>query len=145
MFTGIVEAVGTLSAITPRGEDITVTVNVGKLDMSDVQLGDSIATNGVCLTVVEFDDNSYSADLSLETLKKTGFIDYQAGDKVNLEKAMLPTTRFGGHIVSGHVDGVGEIVERNQVGRAIEFWVEMPAEISKYVAQKGSITVMVLA
>ena len=141
MFTGIVEAVGTLSAITPRGEDITVTVNVGKLDMSDVQLGDSIATNGVCLTVVEFDDNSYSADLSLETLKKTGFIDYQAGDKVNLEKAMLPTTRFGGHIVSGHVDGVGEIVERNQVGRAIEFWVEMPAEISKYVAQKGSITV----
>lgn len=141
MFTGIVEAVGTLSAITPRGEDITVTVNVGKLDMSDVQLGDSIATNGVCLTVVEFDDNSYSADLSLETLKKTGFIDYQAGDKVNLEKAMLPTTRFGGHIVSGHVDGVGEIVERNQVGRAIEFWVEMPEEISKYVAQKGSITV----
>ncbi|NOH34086.1 riboflavin synthase [Vibrio chagasii] len=141
MFTGIVEAVGTLSAITPRGEDITVTVNVGKLDMADVQLGDSIATNGVCLTVVEFNDRSYSADLSLETLKKTGFVDYQAGDKVNLEKAMLPTTRFGGHIVSGHVDGVGEIVERNQVGRAIEFWVEMPAEISKYVAQKGSITV----
>ena len=141
MFTGIVEAVGTLSAITPRGEDITVTVNVGKLDMADVQLGDSIATNGVCLTVVDFNDHSYSADLSLETLKKTGFVDYQAGDKVNLEKAMLPTTRFGGHIVSGHVDGVGEIVERNQVGRAIEFWVEMPAEISKYVAQKGSITV----
>ena len=76
MFTGIVEAVGTLSAITPRGEDITVTVNVGKLDMADVQLGDSIATNGVCLTVVEFNDYSYSADLSLETLKKTGFVDY---------------------------------------------------------------------
>ncbi|MEZ9894864.1 riboflavin synthase [Vibrio lentus] len=141
MFTGIVEAVGTLSAITPRGEDITVTVNVGNLDMADVKLGDSIATNGVCLTVVEYNDHSYSADLSLETLRKTGFVGYQAGDKVNLEKAMLPTTRFGGHIVSGHVDGVGEIVERNQVGRAIEFWVEMPAEISKYVAQKGSVTV----
>ncbi|WP_135384142.1 riboflavin synthase [Vibrio tasmaniensis] len=141
MFTGIVEAVGTLSAITPRGEDITVTVNVGNLNMADVKLGDSIATNGVCLTVVEYNDHSYSADLSLETLKKTGFVDYQAGDKVNLEKAMLPTTRFGGHIVSGHVDGVGEIVERNQVGRAIEFWVEMPAELSKYVAQKGSVTV----
>ncbi|MDH5922407.1 riboflavin synthase [Vibrio splendidus] len=141
MFTGIVEAVGTLSAITPCGEDITVTVNVGNLDMADVKLGDSIATNGVCLTVVEYNDHSYSADLSLETLKKTGFVDYQAGDKVNLEKAMLPTTRFGGHIVSGHVDGVGEIVERNQVGRAIEFWVEMPTEISKYVAQKGSVTV----
>ncbi|MEQ3493049.1 riboflavin synthase [Vibrio sp. SSH13-20] len=141
MFTGIVEAVGKLTAITPKGEDITVTVEVGKLDMSDVKLGDSIATNGVCLTVVDFGSNYYSADLSLETLNKTGFAAYQVGDKVNLEKAMLPTTRFGGHIVSGHVDGVGVIVERNQVGRAIEFWVEMPAEISKYVAEKGSITV----
>ncbi|HHY0481581.1 riboflavin synthase [Vibrio parahaemolyticus] len=141
MFTGIVEAVGKLTAITPKGEDITVTVEVGKLDMSDVKLGDSIATNGVCLTVIDFGSNYYSADLSLETLKKTGFANYQIGEKVNLEKAMLPTTRFGGHIVSGHVDGVGEIVERNQVGRAIEFWVAMPAEISKYVAEKGSITV----
>lgn len=141
MFTGIVEAVGTLTAITPKGEDITISVNAGKLDMSDVKLGDSIATNGVCLTVVAFDSHSYSADLSLETLKKSGFADYKVGDKVNLEKAMLPTTRFGGHIVSGHVDGVGEIVERNQVGRAIEFWVAMPAELSKYVAEKGSMTV----
>ncbi|HCE3019937.1 TPA: riboflavin synthase [Vibrio parahaemolyticus] len=141
MFTGIVEAVGKLTAITPKGEDITVTVEVGKLDMSDVKLGDSIATNGVCLTVIDFGSNYYCADLSLETLKKTGFANYQVGEKVNLEKAMLPTTRLGGHIVSGHVDGVGEIVERNQVGRAIEFWVAMPAEISKYVAEKGSITV----
>ncbi|MCW8332862.1 riboflavin synthase [Vibrio sp. SCSIO 43135] len=141
MFTGIVEAVGTLTAITPKGEDISVSVEVGKLDMSDVKLGDSIATNGVCLTVVSYTDTSYTADLSVETLNKTGFTDYQAGDKVNLEKAMLPTTRFGGHIVSGHVDGVGEIAERNQVGRAIEFWVSMPAELSKYVAEKGSITV----
>lgn len=141
MFTGIVEAVGKLTAITPKGEDITVTVEVGKLDMSDVKLGDSIATNGVCLTVVDFGSHYYSADLSLETLNKTGFAAYQVGDKVNLEKAMLPTTRFGGHIVSGHVDGVGVIVERNQVGRAIEFWVEMPSEICKYVAEKGSITV----
>ncbi len=141
MFTGIVEAVGKLAAITPKGEDITVTVETGTLDMSDVKLGDSIATNGVCLTVVDFGSHYYSADLSLETLKKTGFAEYQVGDKVNLEKAMLPTTRLGGHIVSGHVDGVGEIVERNSVGRAIEFWVAMPAEISKYVAEKGSITV----
>lgn len=141
MFTGIVEAVGQLTAITPKGEDVTITVNIGKLDMSDVKLGDSIATNGVCLTVVDFNDTSYSADLSLETLKKSGFADYKAGDKVNLEKAMLPTTRFGGHIVSGHVDGVGEIVERNIVGRAIEFWVELPEELNKYVAEKGSITV----
>ncbi len=141
MFTGIVEAVGTLAAITPKGEDISVTVRSGKLDMLDVKLGDSIATNGVCLTVVEFNDNSYTADLSLETLQKTGFAHYQVGDRVNLEKAMLPTTRFGGHIVSGHVDGVGEIIERNFVGRAIEFWVAMPESLSKYVAEKGSITV----
>lgn len=141
MFTGIIEAVGTLTAITPKGEDISITVESGKLDMSDVKLGDSIATNGVCLTVVAFTGNSYTADLSLETLKRTGFAQYSVGDKVNLEKAMLPTTRFGGHIVSGHVDGVGCIVERNQVGRAVEFWVEMPEELSCYVAQKGSITV----
>ncbi len=141
MFTGIVEAVGKLAAITPKGEDVTITVETGKLDMSDVKLGDSIATNGVCLTVIDFGSDYYCADLSLETLKKSGFAQYQVGDKVNLEKAMLPTTRFGGHIVSGHVDGVGEIVERNQVGRAIELWVEMPTEISKYVAGKGSITV----
>ncbi|WGV99679.1 riboflavin synthase [Vibrio sp. YMD68] len=141
MFTGIVETVGSIASIVPKGEDISVTVNVGKLDMSDVKLGDSIATNGVCLTVVDFNSSSYTADLSLETLNKTGFTDYKTGDKVNLEKAMLPTTRFGGHIVSGHVDGVGEIIERHQVGRAIEFWVAMPSELSKYVAEKGSITV----
>ncbi|NUW73317.1 riboflavin synthase [Vibrio mediterranei] len=141
MFTGIIEAVGTLKGITPKGEDISIHVEVGKLDMSDVKLGDSIATNGVCLTVTNFTDNSYHADLSVETLKKTGFAHYSVGDKVNLEKAMLPTTRFGGHIVSGHVDGVGEIVDRQQVGRAIEFWVQMPSELGKYVAEKGSITV----
>ncbi|CAH8201336.1 Riboflavin synthase [Vibrio aestuarianus] len=141
MFTGIVEAVGTLAAITPKGEDISVTVNVGNLDMADVKLGDSIATNGVCLTVVDFGSHHYSADLSLETLNKTGFTAYQVGDKLNLEKAMLPTTRFGGHIVSGHVDGVGEIIERNSVGRAIELWVAMPKELNKYVAEKGSVTV----
>ncbi|WP_063653229.1 riboflavin synthase [Aliivibrio fischeri] len=141
MFTGIIESVGTLQAITPKGEDISVTVNVGQLDMSDVKLGDSIATNGVCLTVVAMTECTYTADLSLETLKRTGFVDYKAGDKVNLEKAMLPTTRFGGHIVSGHVDAVGEIIERHQTGRAIEFWIQLPQTLAKYVVEKGSITV----
>jgi riboflavin synthase len=141
MFTGIVETVGTLTNITHLGEDIAVTVETGSLDMSDVQLGDSIATNGICLTVVKFDGRSFTADLSVETLNKTGFSQYQVGDRVNLEKAMLPTTRFGGHIVSGHVDGVGTIVERIPVGRAVEYWVEMPDELERYVAQKGSITV----
>ncbi|MBD1568336.1 MULTISPECIES: riboflavin synthase [Aliivibrio] len=141
MFTGIIESVGTLQAITPKGEDISVTVNVGQLDMSDVKLGDSIATNGVCLTVIAMTEQTYTADLSLETLKRTGFVNYKAGDKVNLEKAMLPTTRFGGHIVSGHVDAVGEIIERHQTGRAIEFWIQLPQTLAKYVVEKGSITV----
>lgn len=141
MFTGIVEAVGTITAIIPKGEDVTITVDSGKLDMSDVQLGDSIATNGVCLTVVQFDKRSYSADLSLETLKRTGFTQYQVGDSVNLEKAMLPSTRFGGHIVSGHVDEVGTIIERQPVGRAVEYWVQVPSHLSRYIAEKGSITI----
>lgn len=141
MFTGIIESIGTLQAITPKGEDVSVTVNVGKLDMGDVKLGDSIATNGVCLTVVAMTKNSYTADLSLETLKRTGFVHYKAGDKVNLEKAMLPTTRFGGHIVSGHVDAVGEIIERHQTGRAVEFWIQLPQDLVKYVVEKGSITI----
>ncbi|MCL4133752.1 UNVERIFIED_CONTAM: hypothetical protein GTU68_060120 [Idotea baltica] len=109
--------------------------------MGDVKLGDSIATNGVCLTVVAMTKNSYTADLSLETLKRTGFVHYKAGDKVNLEKAMLPTTRFGGHIVSGHVDAVGEIIERHQTGRAVEFWIQLPQDLAKYVVEKGSITI----
>lgn len=141
MFTGIIESVGILQAIAPKGEDISVTVNVGQLDMSDVKLGDSIATNGVCLTVVAMTERTYTADLSLETLKRTGFVDYKVGDKVNLEKAMLPTTRFGGHIVSGHVDAVGELIERHQTGRAIEFWIQLPQTLAKYVVEKGSITV----
>lgn len=141
MFTGIVEAVGTILAITPKGEDVTITVDAGKLDMSDVHLGDSIATNGVCLTVVAFDDRSYRADLSSETLKRTGFSQYQVGDAVNLEKAMLPSTRFGGHIVSGHVDDVGVIVDRQPVGRAMEYWIEVPPHLARYIAEKGSVTV----
>ena len=141
MFTGIVEAVGTILAITPKGEDVTIKVDAGKLDMSDVHLGDSIATNGVCLTVVEFDQRSYSADLSLETLKRTGFSQYQVGESVNLEKAMLPSTRFGGHIVSGHVDDVGVIVDRQPIGRAMEYWIEVPTHLSRYIAEKGSITI----
>ncbi|OAN14320.1 riboflavin synthase subunit alpha [Photobacterium jeanii] len=141
MFTGIIEAVGTITALTPKGDDISVTVDSGKLDMTDVKLGDSIATNGVCLTVVELTGSGYVADLSLETLKRTAFADYKVGQAANLEKAMLPTTRFGGHMVSGHVDNVGEIIERNHTGRAIEFWISAPAHLAKYLAEKGSVAI----
>lgn len=141
MFTGIVQALGTIAKLDRRGDDIRLTVNTGKLDMSDVALGDSISTNGVCLTVVEQGPDYYCADVSAETLKYSGFKDYQSGSKLNLEKAMRPTDRFGGHIVSGHVDGVGEIAKIVEHCDYVEVWVNAPAELAKYIAHKGSITV----
>lgn len=141
MFTGIVAAVGTLGKITPRGKDISLTVNTGSLDLSDVQLGDSIATNGVCLTVTALSHQSFSADLSVETLKLSSFAHAKVGSLVNLEKAMMPQSRFGGHIVSGHVDGLATVISRHDVGRAVEFWLSCPADLAKYIAHKGSVTV----
>ena len=141
MFTGIVQALGTISKLDRRGEDIRLTVNSGQLDMADVALGDSISTNGVCLTVVEFGADYYCADVSAETIRYTGFADYGTGSSVNLEKAMRPTDRFGGHIVSGHVDGVGTVSAINRHTDYVEIWVKAPAELARYIAHKGSITV----
>lgn len=141
MFTGIIEAVGTIASIQMNQQGAAITVNVGKLDMADVNLGDSIATNGICLTVVHFTDSSFTADVSNETLKRTGFANYQAGQKVNLEKAMLPTTRFGGHMVSGHVDAVAEITSIVPTGNSTDYWITMAADIAPYIAEKGSITI----
>lgn len=141
MFTGIIEAVGHLRRIDRKGDDIRLTVASGKLDLSDVRLGDSIATNGVCLTVVECLADGYVADVSAETVKLTGFGEYRPGQAVNLEKAVTPTTRLGGHLVSGHVDGRAAVVSCSQLGKAIEFWLEAPAELARYIAHKGSITI----
>lgn len=141
MFTGIIEALGTIQAIEHKGEDVRLTVNAGKLDMSDVRIGDSISTNGVCLTVVAMTSSSYSVDVSLETLRVTSFNGLQPGAPVNLEKAMLANSRFDGHIVSGHVDGLGEVVSVENLGRSFEYWIQAPAELAKYIAHKGSITV----
>jgi riboflavin synthase len=141
MFTGIIEDIGLIQSLQPNGADIRLTISTHKLDMSDVHLGDSIANNGVCLTVVAKSANSFSADVSHETIKRTGFAQYQAGAKVNLEKALQANGRLGGHIVSGHVDGVGKVLSINSVGRYVEIWVEAPANLAKYIAQKGSITV----
>ncbi|MDO6840438.1 riboflavin synthase [Paraglaciecola chathamensis] len=141
MFTGIIEDVGHIEFLTPTGDDIRLRIRVNKLDMSDVALGDSIANNGVCLTVVDMSASGFSADVSHETIKRSGFADYKAGSKVNLEKAMLPSSRFGGHIVSGHVDGVGEVISVNPVGRYVEIWVQAPNDLARYLAEKGSITV----
>ena len=141
MFTGIVEATGTLAAIERKGASSVIRIHCPALDLSDVALGDSIATNGVCLTVTELGKDYYCADVSVETLNRTGFADYRSGQAVNLEKALLPTTRLGGHLVSGHVDGVGHITKKAKAGFAIELWIDAPAALSRYIAEKGSITV----
>ncbi|QNH07436.1 riboflavin synthase [Pseudomonas sp. B11D7D] len=141
MFTGIIEAIGSIRAMTPKGGDVRVYVATGKLDLGDVKLGDSIAVNGICLTAVELPGDGFWADVSRETLARTAFVDLKPGSAVNLEKALTPTSRLGGHLVSGHVDGVGEIVSRADNARAVQFKVRAPRELAKYIAHKGSITV----
>lgn len=141
MFTGIIEATGRVQQKTKRGGDLRVQIATGKLDLSDVQLGDSIAVNGVCLTVVQLLENGFAADISNETLAFTRWSDIQLGETVNLEKALTPTSRLGGHIVSGHVDGLGEVIERQADARSIRFKIAADPSLSKYIAHKGSITV----
>ena len=141
MFTGIIESIGTIRAITPKGGDVRVYVETGKLDLGDVKLGDSIAVNGVCLTAVELPGDGFWADVSRETLTRTAFVDLKAGSRVNLEKALTLATPLGGHLVSGHVDGVGEILERHQDARSWRFRVQASAGLARYIAQKGSICV----
>ncbi len=141
MFTGIIEAVGSIRRIEPRGGDVRLHVATGKLDLTDVKLGDSIATNGVCLTAVALPGDGFAADVSKETLRRTALGELTAGSPVNLEKAMMPTSRFGGHIVSGHVDGVGRVVDISPSGRSLIYRVEAPAGLARYIAEKGSITV----
>lgn len=141
MFTGIIEAVGQLVALEPRAGDLRLRVQTGRLDLADVQLGDSIATNGVCLTVVALPGDGYWADVSRETLDNTTIPAWKLGQPVNLEKALTPRTRLGGHIVSGHVDGVGEVVSRHPDARSERFRIRAPKALAKYIAHKGSITV----
>ena len=141
MFTGIIEAVGQVVAVQPRNGDVRLRIKTGGLDLADVHLGDSIATNGVCLTVVELPGDGYWADVSRETLDNTTIPQWRVGQNVNLEKALTPQTRLGGHIVSGHVDGVGEVVSRHPDARSERFRLRAPKALAKYIAHKGSITV----
>ena len=141
MFTGIIEATGKIVAITPTQGDVRLKVQSDYLDFADVKLGDSIASNGICLTVVEQGKDWYAVDVSRETLNKTAMQQWQVGDVVNLEKAMLPTTRFGGHIVTGHVDTTGTVKLIKNDSRSIYIEIEIPSEFTKYVATKGSVTV----
>ncbi|MEZ5523414.1 MAG: riboflavin synthase [Pseudomonadales bacterium] len=141
MFTGIIEAVGEIHTIQPRDGDVRLYVKTGALDLSDVALGDSIAVNGVCLTAVELPGDGFWADVSRETISLTCFAFIKTGARVNLEKALTPQTRLGGHLVSGHVDGLGEIVSRHDDARSVRFTVRAPNELAKYIAHKGSICI----
>ncbi len=141
MFTGIIEAVGRIKKIEPVGGDMRLYFDVCSLDMEDVQLGDSIAVNGVCLTAIEFDKKYFAADVSNETITLTSLKDLNIGSEVNLEKALLPTTRLGGHLVSGHVDGLGEVLSIKEESRSIQLMIKAPDELKHYIAMKGSICI----
>jgi riboflavin synthase len=141
MFTGIIEAIGEIAELEPRGGDFRLRIRSGKLDLGDVQLGDSIAVNGVCLTAVGLPGDGFLADVSRETLSLTTLGALKPGDPVNLEKALTLASRLGGHLVSGHVDGLGSVVERHDDARSVRFTIEAPAELARYIAHKGSITV----
>ena len=141
MFTGIIQAVGKIAAMEPSGGDMRLRVHTGKLPLDDVALGDSIATNGVCLTVTSLPGDGYWADVSVETLDFTTLGNLSPGASVNLEKALTPESRLGGHIVSGHVDGVGEVVSLGEDARSWRFVFRAPDNLAKYIAHKGSICV----
>ena len=141
MFTGIIQSVGTVAAMETKGGDVRLRINTGKLDLADVALGDSIAVNGVCLTAVELPGDGFVADVSNETLALTSLGRLKAGSRVNLEKALTMATRLGGHLVSGHVDGLGTVVSRHDDARSVRFVIEAPAELARYIAHKGSICV----
>lgn len=141
MFTGIILAVGSIAAIQPRGGDCRLKIDTGKLSLTDCALGDSIAVNGVCLTAVELGAHYFCADVSNETLSRTTLKTARTGTEVNLELALTPSSRLGGHIVSGHVDGIGKVLEKQADGRSIRFKFKAPDALAKYIAEKGSICI----
>lgn len=141
MFTGIIEAVGRVAALTPRGGDMTLQIDTGSLGLTDVRLGDSIAVNGACLTAVALPGSGFSADVSAETLSLTSLGALRVGSPVNLEKALLASARLGGHLVSGHVDGLGTVRRLSPDARSTRIDIEAPAALARYIADKGSITV----
>lgn len=141
MFTGIIQAVGRVAALEFRGGDVRITLEAGALPMDDVRPGDSIAVNGVCLTAVVRTGRGFAADVSRESLGLTTLGGLSAGSRVNLEKALTLAAPLGGHLVSGHVDGLGRIVERRDDARSVRFTIEAPPELARYIAPKGSICV----
>ena len=141
MFTGIIQAIGKVVRMEPRGGDLRLHLHTGKLDLGGVRLGDSIAVNGVCLTAIALPGDGFAADVSRETLSLTSLGTLKPGGRVNLEKALTLATPLGGHLVSGHVDGLGEVLERRGDARSVRFRIQAPAELARYIAHKGSICV----
>ena len=141
MFTGIIQAIGNISKIDSNGPDSCIVLKAGRMKLDDVKIGDSISVNGVCLSITEKTKDSFSSDLSSETLSLTTFIEMRANSKVNLEKAMNFSSRVNGHLIAGHVDGVGVIKEMKNDGRSILILIEFPEELEKYISKKGSIAV----
>ncbi|MRT91561.1 riboflavin synthase [Ancylomarina sp. 16SWW S1-10-2] len=140
MFTGLIEEIGHIKAMKKGSNSIRLTVAANKI-MDDVKLGDSIATNGICLTVVDLDSNSFSADVMPETMNRSNFHLQKEGSPVNLERALRVGDRMGGHMVSGHIDGVGEIISQTKDDNAIWVSISAPKNMLKYIIEKGSIAI----
>ncbi|MDP7537182.1 MAG: riboflavin synthase [Methylococcales bacterium] len=141
MFTGIILAIGKVERLDALGGDYRLTFNTGQLSLDGVNIGDSIAVNGVCLTVIKLTANSFSADVSRETLSRTTLGQAKPNKSVNLELALVPTTRLGGHFVSGHVDGLGTVLRKEQDGRSFRFDIQVPQVLGRYIAEKGSVCI----
>ena len=141
MFTGIIEAIGSVVAVEPRSGDKRLRINTAKMDLSNTGIGDSIAANGVCLTVIDLPGDGFWADVSPETLSLTTIDHWRANTPVNLEKALTPSTPLGGHIVSGHIDGIARFVDQRTDGRCYRLTFSVPSRLAKYIAKKGSITI----
>jgi riboflavin synthase len=141
MFTGIIQAVGKIEALTPQGGDLRLSIATGELPMQDVKIGDSLCVSGCCLTVIAKRERAFDADVSKETLSLTTLGDLKPGSPVNLEKSLTLATPLGGHLVSGHVDGLGTVKSRREEARSVRFDIQVPANIKKYIAHKGSISV----
>jgi len=141
MFTGIIQAIGTIARVEPRSGDTRLVIDATGLDMADVAIGDSICVSGVCLTAVAIDASTFAADVSIETLSCTTLGMLKSGDCVNLEKSLRLADRLGGHLVSGHVDGVGRVVAVEPDARSQRWVFEVPSALSRYIAAKGSVCI----
>jgi riboflavin synthase len=141
VFTGIVEDIGKVTALNKRAKETVFTFEVGKIDMSEVGLGDSIAVNGTCLTVTSLGKNTFTVDASHETMARTNLGRLKTGGRVNLERALKVGDKLGGHMVNGHVDGVGKVKSTKKQGGSVEFLFTVPDELSRYIVEKGSVAV----